>query len=295
MQSVTKAVILMAGNGTRALPATKAVAKELFPIGNIPALLFLLEECMESGIKQVVLVISKKKKDVIRFLKHDKTLETLIQGTDKEILLERWRNVVDNLEIKFVYQGRMNGSAGAVWSARKYVKGQPFLIMNADDVFVTEENVKPASLQIIESFKNTGKFTVCALEVDECKVSNYGIIKPGKRLSETEVEVDGFKEKPKPKENPSNLASLGRYVVLPKVFENIKKCQKHKNGEVYLSEAIALESENNNLIACRINAKYYDLANNLEYIKCVLEMSLKDEKIKENLVSYLKNLVENQL
>ena len=295
MQEITKAVILMAGKGTRALPATKAMAKELFPVGNTPALLYFLEECVDSGIKQVVIVISKQKKDVIKFLSHDKSLEQLIKGTDKEALLDKWKKAVDNLDIKFVYQGKMNGSAGAVMAAKKFVKNEAFLLMTADDLCINQVDEMPASKQLIECFKKTGKYVVGALQVSDDKVSSYGIITPGKKISAKEVEVKGFVEKPKLGENPSNLASLARYVLLPNIFENIPKCEKHKNGEVFFPEAIAMEIKNNNVVACRFDAKYYDLGNNLEYVKCVVEMSLKDEKIKNDLALYLENLVKNQL
>ncbi len=292
IKKVNKAVILMAGKGTRALPATKAVAKELFPIGNTPALLFLLEECLESGIKQVIIVISKQKKDVIRFLRHDKDLEKLIAGTDKEKLLTRWRNVVDNLDIKFVYQGKMNGSGGAVMSAQKYVKNEAFLLMTADDVCINESEQKPASAQLIECYEQYGKYVVGSLYVSDDKISSYGIIKPGKTVAKKVVEVKGFVEKPKLENKPSNLASVARYVVLPSIFANILKCEKHQNGEVFFPEAIAMEIQNKNVLSLEFDAKYYDLGNNLEYMKCVIETSLKDETIKQNLKEYLNNLVK---
>lgn len=292
MQKITKAVILMAGKGTRTLPATKAVAKELFPIGNTPALLFLLEECLDSGIKQVILVISKQKKDVIKFLSHDRNLEKLIAGTDKEKLLARWKRVVDGLEIKFVYQGKMNGSGGAIMSARKYVK-EPFLILTADDVCISGDGQKPASTQLIECFEKYGKYVVGSLYVPDEKVSNYGIIKPGDIIEKGVVEVDGFIEKPKLSEKPSNLASLARYIVTPSIFDNLLKCEKHQNGEVFFPEAIAMEIKNKNVISCQFDARYYDLGNSLEYVKCVIETSLKDQKISQDLKEYLKNLANN--
>ena len=291
-KQITTSVILMAGKGTRALPASKAVAKELFPVGDTPALLFLLEECLESGINKVVLVISKQKKDVKRFLRHDKKLEQLIKGTDKEHLLDRWKKVVDNLEIKFVYQGKINGSAGALWSARKYVKNQPFLLMTADDVCINEVGQTPASKDLINCFNKTGKYVVGAMQVPDEKISSYGIIKPGKKIDDKVIEVNGFVEKPKFGEHPSNWASLARYIMLPSVFENIPKCEKHKNGEVFFPEAIAMEIKNNMVVACKFDAKYYDLGNNLEFVKCVIETSLKQEKIGKNLLEYLKILVK---
>ena len=287
---VKHAVILMAGKGTRFLPATKAIAKEMFPIGSKPALLYHLKECLDSGIKEVTIVISKQKKDVIKFLKHDKELENLIKGTSKEKLLEEWCQVVDNLKINFAYQGKkINGSAGAVWSIKKFVKNEPFALMFGDDVYIPENNQEPALKELIKANEKTNKYVLGCVKVSDDVVDRYGVAVVSGVDNGYEL-VKGFKEKPKKGTQPSNLASLGRYIILPSVFENILKCEKHENGEVYLPEAIAMECEKNNVVACSISAKYNDLGNKLEFVKCTINEALKDKEIEGQLKEYLNSL-----
>ena len=287
---VKHAVILMAGKGTRFLPATKGFAKEMFPIGSKPALLYHLKECYDSGIKEITIVISKQKKDVIKFLKHDKELETLIKGTSKEKLLDEWKQVVDNIKINFAYQGKkINGSAGAVWATKKFVKNEPFALIFGDDVYIPEQNQKPAIKQLIEAYDKTGKYVLGCVKVSDEVVDRYGVAVVDGKFNGYDL-VKGFKEKPKKGTQPSNLASLGRYIILPNIFENILKAEAHENGEVYIPEAIAMECDKDNIVACELEAKYNDLGNKLEFVKCTINEALKDEEINSQLKEYLKNL-----
>ncbi len=287
---VKHAVILMAGKGTRFLPATKGVAKEMFPIGSKPALLYHLKECYDSGIKEVTIVISKQKKDVIKFLQHDKELEDLIKGTSKEKLLEEWKQVVDGLKINFAYQGKkINGSAGAVWSIKKFVKNEPFALMFGDDVYIPEGKQKPALKQLIEAYEKTNKYVLGCVNVSDDVVDRYGVAVIDGKYKGYDL-VKGFKEKPKKGTQPSNLAALGRYIILPNIFENILKTEPHENGEVFLPESIAFECEKNNIVACAVEAKYNDLGNKLEFVKCTINEALKDEDINKQLKEYLSTL-----
>ena len=167
---------------------------------------------------------------------------------------------------------------------------EPFVVLNGDDVYVAKEGGKPALKEIIEVYNQTGKYVLgCSLVSDDV-VDRYGVVVPNEVINERTVSVKGFKEKPKKGEQPSNLASLGRYLVLPNVYDNILKAKPSANGEVYFPEAIAMEIEKDNLLAFSLDAKYYDLGNKLEFIKCTIEMALKDNDIKDDLIDYLKSL-----
>lgn len=290
MSKIKHAVILMAGKGTRFLPATKAVAKELFPVGNKPALLFQLKECLDSGIEEVTIVISKKKKGVKNFLKHDSEVENLIKGTSKESLLEEWNQIIDNLKINFVYQGKMNGSAGATYVTKKFIKNQPFAVISGDDVCIPSEGQKPALKELIETFERTGKSVMGAVRVPDDAVDRYGIVVPGEQIDDKTFIVNGFVEKPKKGTQPSNLATLLRYVVKPEIYSNILKCEPKENGEVLLPEALSEDIKNQDVVAHEFSAKYYDLGNKLEFVKCVIENSLKDDEISAQLKAYIKGL-----
>lgn len=290
MSKIKHAVILMAGKGTRFLPATKAVAKELFPVGNKPALLFQLKECLDSGIEEVTIVISKQKKGVKNFLKHDSEVENLIKGTSKESLLEEWNQIIDNLKINFVYQGKMNGSAGATYVTKKFIKNQPFAVISGDDVCIPSEGQKPALKELIETFERTGKSVMGAVRVPDDAVDRYGIVVPGEQIDDKTFIVNGFVEKPKKGTQPSNLATLLRYVVKPEIYLNILKCEPKENGEVLLPEALSEDIKNQDVVAHEFSAKYYDLGNKLEFVKCVIENSLKDDEISAQLTAYIKGL-----
>ncbi len=289
---IKHAVILMAGKGTRFLPATKAVAKELFPIGNKPALLLLLKECVDSGITEVTIVISKQKKDVIKFLKKDKNLDEWLKICDKESQMQLFEQIISSLKINFVYQGKMNGSGGAIMSVKKFIKDQPFIVLLGDDFCLHEANQLPASKQLIETFNKTKKYVLGAKQIDSKDICRYGVIKKGKSVSDTEIEVKGFVEKPSYDKAPSNIATVARYILLPSVFDYILKVKPKANGEVYFTEAIELALENEGVVACIFDAKYYDLGNYLEFIKCQIEMGLRDEEVRSELAKYLKSLNE---
>lgn len=286
---VRHAVILMAGKGTRFLPATKAVAKELFPVGNKPALLFQLQECLDSGIEEVTIVISKQKKDVIKFLKHDKELEDWLVKCGKEKYLEEWKNIIDNLKINFTYQGKLIGSGGAIMTTKKYTKGEPFVVLFGDDVCVPQNGSKPATKELIELYEKTGKYVLGALRVRDEVVDRYGVIIPGDKLDERTTVVKGFKEKPKKGEQPSNIASLASYLVLPEVYDNIMKLKPAPNGELLFPEAIAMEVDKDKVLALEFGAKYWDLGNKLEFIKCSIAMGLEDKEIQQPLKEFLNN------
>lgn len=289
MKEVKHAVILMAGKGTRFLPATKGVAKEMFPVGNIPAVMFQLQECLDSGIKEVVIVLSKQKKDIIKFFQRDKSLEQVLKVAGKESLLDSWRNIIDNMNIHFTFQGKMIGSGGAIMTTKKYVKDNPFVILFGDDVCVPQNGSMPAVKELIEVYKRTGKYVLGALKVSDDVVSRYGVIKPGVQVEDKVVEVKGFVEKPKKGEQPSNLASLARYLVLPGIYDNIMKLTPDAKGEYLFPEAIGMEINGKGVVACEFGAKYYDLGNKLEFIKCSIELGLKDEEIRADLLTYLKD------
>ncbi|MBR2909656.1 MAG: UTP--glucose-1-phosphate uridylyltransferase [Clostridia bacterium] len=286
---VRHAVILLGGKGTRFLPATKAVAKELFPVGNTPALMFHLKECLDSGIKEVTIVLSKQKKDVKKFFKHDKELEKWLEKCGKENLLDSWREIVDNIKFNFVYQSKKwNGTGGAVYVTKKYTKGEPFIVFFGDDVCISKDGDLPATKELIDLHEKTGKYILGALKVNDELVDRYGIVVPGKALDDKTVEVKGFVEKPQKGTQPSNLASLARYVVLPEIYERILKVQPYGNGELGLPEAIKSRCEDNLVLAREFSAKYWDLGNKLEFVKCNIAMALENPETSEGLKEYLK-------
>ena len=289
-QKVDQCVILMAGKGTRFLPATRAVAKELFPIGNKPILLFHLLEAMKSGIKRVCLVISKEKDYVKNFLKHDKKLEKQLEASGKMQLLTELNSVIDNLEIDFIYQGKMNGSGGAVLSAKDWTAGKPFVIVNGDDLCLTEQNQTPVMKQLISAFEKTGKNIIGAKEFPLKVIPRYSSIIKKEQLLPLCFKMDGIIEKPT--NPPSNLVGLARYVVTQEIFDEILK-RTPKNGEIYLTDALDSLARKGSAACYEFEAKYYDCGNKLEFIKCMIDFGLHENDISEDLKNYLKEICKN--
>ena len=289
-QKIDQCVVLMAGKGTRFLPATRAVAKELFPIGNKPVLLFHLLEAMNSGIKRVCFVISKEKESVKNFLKHDKNLEKQLEKSGRIQLLNELNSVIDNLEIDFIYQGKMNGSGGAVYSAKDWTQGKPFVIVNGDDLCLTEGNKPPVMKQLIDAYEKTGKNIIGAKEFPMEVISRYSSIIKKEKLLPHCFKMDGIIEKPT--NPPSNLVGLARYVVTKDIFDEILKCTP-KNDEIYLTDALD-NLARAGLAACyEFEAKYYDCGNKLEFIKCMIDFGLHEKDIFEDLKKYIIEISKN--
>lgn len=290
-EKIDQAVILMAGRGTRFLPATKAVAKELFPIENKPALLYHLEELYNSGIKKVCIVISKEKDSVKNFLKHDENLELELKNSGKSYLIESLNKIIDNMQIDFVYQGEMNGSGGAIYSVKDWTKNKPFALILGDDLCKAEKNEIPAIGQLAEAYQKTGKCVIGAKPFPMDIIHNYSSIVTKNKLFDRCFEMQNIIEKPEKGKAPSNLVGLARYILTPEIFEELLKCPKFTNGEVRFTDAVNLLAEKNRAVCYEFKAKYYDCGNKLEYIKCIIEFALEDTDISIKLKEYLKNLI----
>lgn len=287
-QKVEQCVILMAGKGTRFLPATRAVAKELFPIGNKPVLLFHMIEALKSGIKRVCLVISKEKEGVKEFFKHDKNLEEQLKKAGKLDILSELNEVIDNLEIDFIYQGNINGSGGAVYSVKEWANEKPFVVVNGDDLCISKK--VPVMKQVIDAYEKTGKNIIGARPFPMEVIPRYSSIIKKKNLFERCDEIEGIIEKPK--NPPSNLVGLARYVLTSEIFDEILNCTP-KNTEYYLTDAIDNLARKGRVASYEFDAEYYDCGNKLEFIKCMIDFGLNEDDIKDDLKKYLKSLYLN--
>lgn len=287
-QTVEQCLILMAGKGTRFLPATKAVAKELFPIENKPALLYHLQECYKSGIKRVCIVISKEKESVKDFLKHDKILEQQLKNSGKLDVLAELNEIIDNMEIDFVYQGKMNGSGGAIYSAKEWSNGKPFALILGDDLCKEPEGEMPTIGQLSKVYEKTGKIVVGAKTFPMEVIHNYSSIVTGKNLFERCYEMKDIIEKPQ--NPPTNLVGLARYVLTYEIFDELLKCPKFANDEIRFTDAVSVLAQKNKVVCCEFDAKYYDCGNKLEYIKCIIDFALEDKEIANKLRDYFEKI-----
>ncbi len=289
MKEVKKAVVLLAGFGTRCLPFTKVLPKAMIPILNKPTIAYIVEELEKTSIKEIVFVLAKdcNGKIVKEFFKPNKTYEKYLKDRNKEDSLQELQSIKTNLKISYVYNTKANGGGGALLSAKKHLKGAPFVLLNGDDIFVGKENVIN---QLLENYKKTGKNVLAVQEVSEDKKSMYGICEGTKKQGY--FEITKLVEKPKAGEIDGNLAAVGRYLFEADVFEILKNSKKH-NGEIYVTEALLEYIKQGRLNALTIKAIRIDSGNTLEVAKAGVFLALENKDYKEKMQEFLNELKTN--
>ena len=284
---IKKAVIPAAGFGTRFLPVTKAIPKEMLPIVDTPTLQYVVEEAVKSGITEILIILGKNKKCIEDHFDISVELEQLLIRTKKDEYLKQVRDISKMAHIYYVRQKEMNGSGMAVLEAEAFVGNEPFAVLYGDDIIYNPQ--KPCLKQLIEAYDTTGKVILGCQEVAREEASKYGIVKPGATKGNY-TEVVRLLEKPKIDELPSTLASIGRYILTPDIFDIIKHTPAMPNGEVCLTDAIQTIADSTGAYAYTFEGRRYDVGDKLGYIQATIEYGLRDEKLKDGLTKYLKSL-----
>lgn len=285
---VTKAVIPAAGLGTRVLPATKAQPKEMLVIVDKPSLQYIVEELVESGIKDIIIVTGRNKNSIEDHFDHSYELEDTLKKNNKNTLLEKVEDISSMANICYVRQNHPKGLGHAILKAKSFVGDEPFVIALGDDIVY---NDVPVAKQLIDNYTKYGFSIVGCQEVKESDVSKYGIVKPLQSLDEKTVEMEDFIEKPSVEEAPSKLACLGRYLLTPKIFDYLEKTEPGKGGEIQLTDAIvAMMKDGKKVLAYNFEGKRYDIGNKFGLLKANIEFGLRNEETREELLEYLKNI-----
>ena len=285
---VTKAVIPAAGLGTRVLPATKAQPKEMLVIVDKPSLQYIVEELVESGIKDIIIVTGRNKNSIEDHFDHSYELEDTLKKNNKNTLLEKVEDISSMANICYVRQNHPKGLGHAILKAKSFVGDEPFVIALGDDIVY---NDVPVAKQLIDSYSKYGSSIVGCQEVKESDVSKYGIVKPLLSLDEKTVKMEDFIEKPSIDEAPSKLACLGRYLLTPKIFDYLEKTEPGKGGEIQLTDAIvAMMKDGEKVLAYNFEGKRYDIGNKFGLLKANIEFGLRNEETREELLEYLKNI-----
>ena len=285
---VTKAVIPAAGLGTRVLPATKAQPKEMLVIVDKPSLQYIVEELVESGIKDIIIVTGRNKNSIEDHFDHSYELEDTLKKNNKNTLLEKVEDISSMANICYVRQNHPKGLGHAILKAKSFVGDEPFVIALGDDIVY---NDVPVAKQLIDNYTKYGFNIVGCQEVKESDVSKYGIVKPLQSLDEKTVEMEDFIEKPSVEEAPSKLACLGRYLLTPKIFDYLEKTEPGKGGEIQLTDAIvAMMKDGEKVLAYNFEGKRYDIGNKFGLLKANIEFGLRNEETREELLEYLKNI-----
>lgn len=295
MSAIRKAVIPAAGLGTRFLPATKTVPKEMLTIVDKPILLYVVEEALQAGIEDIVLIQGRGKSAIEDFFDTSFELETTLEKTGKIDLLASVRAVKERVNIISVRQKFPLGLGHAVYKARAVVGDEPFALLLGDEIMVSEPGQPSATQQLGEIFKQTEKSTVAIIDVPKADVQKYGIIQGReahlKGFSGV-MAVENIVEKPSPENAPSQLALPGRYVFTGSIFKFLENAKPGKNGEIQLTDSMTKLARHEGLFATRVKARRFDAGDRLGYLQANIELALERPELKAELVPYLRQLVQ---
>ena len=286
---VTKAIIPAAGFGTRFLPATKSVPKEMLPVVDTPTIQYVVEECVESGITDILMVIGRGKSSVEQDFYRSGELERRLESDQKDELLEKVRRISHMANIHFVWQTELNGLGDAVSHGRTFVGSDPFALLLGDTILRQTDSSKPVLQQMTEVHEEKKASVVALEEVDREKVSRYGIA-GGTQIQHDILALDQLVEKPLPEEAPSNLAIAARYIFQPEIFEYLSRTPRGKNNEIQLTDAMAAMLRDHEMYGFRFSGRRYDVGNKLDFIKTNIELGLTHQDISEELADYLRTL-----
>ena len=287
MNKVTKAVIPAGGLGTRVLPATKSQPKEMLVIVDKPSLQYIVEELVESGITDIVIVTGRNKNSIEDHFDYSFELETTLEKEGKAELLEKVSKISKMVNIYYVRQNKPLGLGHAILKAKSFIGNDPFIVALGDDIMYSP--TKSVSKQLIEKYNEYGMSVIGVQEVEQNDVSKYGIVLPGKTLDNFTVEIENFIEKPSLEEAPSRMACLGRYLLDGKIFKYLEKTKPGSGGEIQLTDGILkMIQDKNKVIAYNFQGKRYDIGNKIGLLKANIEFGLRNNETKKDLEEYLK-------
>ncbi len=288
-KKVTKAIFPVAGMGTRFLPATKSVPKEIMTLVDRPLIQYAIDEAREAGIKEFIFVTSRGKGALEDYFDHAPQLEQELRKKGKTELLDILKSTnMDSGAIAYIRQHKALGLGHAVWCARRLIANEPFAVILPDDVIAAE---KPCLKQMVEAYEETGGNMVAAMEVPKAKVSSYGVLDVKEDMGSM-VSVNGMVEKPAAESAPSNLAVIGRYILSPNVLGNLNKIKTGAGGEVQLTDAIASEIEQgNDVYGYRFRGQRFDCGSKSGFLQATVAFGLARDDLREDLFEYLQDVV----
>lgn len=287
---VRKAVIPAAGLGTRFLPITKAMAKEMLPIVDKPTIQFIVEEAKASGIEDILIITGKGKRPIEDHFDSAPELEQNLKLKHKDQMLQLVNDTTEmGVNLYFIRQPHPNGLGDAVSLAKSFVGDEPFVVMLGDDLMTDKV---PLSKQLINEYEETNASTLAVMKVPHQEVDKYGVIEPESKIKEDLFNVKRFVEKPAVDEAPSDLAIIGRYLLTPEIFGILDKLEPGKGGEVQLTDAIDELNKTQRVFAHEFKGRRYDVGNKFGYLETNIEYGLKHPEVKDDLKQYIIELAE---
>lgn len=289
---IRKAVIPAAGYGTRFLPITKALPKELLPIIDRPTIEYIVNEAIESGITDILLIVSSNKNAIIDYFDYNLELEQILENKQKHDDVCLLRNIGKGANIHFIRQKEQLGLGHAVMQAEAFVGGEPFVVLLGDDMYVGKD--KPAIKQLMDVFNETNASVLGTMEVSLKDTSKYGICIPKKGSKKPIIELSGVVEKPKMEDAPSRSAIGGRYVLTPTIFKYLRDQERGFGNEIQLTDAILRLMNEEKVYAYDIQGKRYDVGSKIDYIEAILDFGLKNPELKEELFELIQKKANNK-
>ncbi|MBP3799509.1 MAG: UTP--glucose-1-phosphate uridylyltransferase GalU [Bacilli bacterium] len=280
MKKIRKCVIPVAGMGTRFLPATKATPKEMLPIIDKPTIQYIIEEAVASGIEEILLITSPYKNSVIDHFDKSYELESRLKENGKLDKLELVKSISDLAKFTFIRQGEPKGSGHAIKLAKSFVGDEPFAVMYGDDIIKAEV---PVLKQLIDVYEEKDCNVIGVQEVDHSLVYKYGIIE----YADNEGKIKRLVEKPTLEDAPSNDAGLGRYIVKPEIFDELENLEAGANGEYQFSDAMLKLMQKQDFYACKFDGEYFDIGNQLGYLKANVAYALERDDVKDEFKKFL--------
>jgi len=280
-----KAVIPAAGLGTRFLPATKAQPKEMLPVFNKPTIQYVVEEAVSSGIDDILIITGKGKRSIEDHFDRSFELEYLLQKNEKTDYLEEIEEISAMADIYYVRQKEKKGLGDAIYCARKHVDNEPFAVLLGDTIAQSEI---PCTKLLMDVFNNYQSPIIAIKTVAKEKIERYGIVK-GREVADSIYKIEDLVEKPKIHEAPSNLGIIGRYILVPEVFDYIREVSPGIGGEIQLTDALR---SFNQLYGYLFKGRFHDIGNQVDWLKSSIEIALEDENVREKLKKYLINVLK---
>ena len=285
---IRKAIIPAAGLGTRFLPATKAQPKEMLPIVDKPTLQYIIEECVASGIEEILIITGRNKKSIEDHFDRSVELEMELEKSGKEEMLKMVREISDMVNIHFIRQKEPRGLGHAILCAKTFVGNEPFAVLLGDDVVYNDN--KPCLKQLIDCYEEYKTSVLGVQTVEPQDVNKYGIV-GGLHIEDRVYKVKRLVEKPEVEEAPSNVAILGRYIITPKIFEILENTKPGKGNEIQLTDALLELIKHEAMYAYDFEGRRYDVGDKLGFLQATVEYALRKKELRDGFIEYLQTII----
>ena len=285
---IRKAIIPAAGLGTRFLPATKAQPKEMLPIVDKPTLQYIIEECVASGIEEILIITGRNKKSIEDHFDRSVELEMELEKSGKEEMLKMVREISDMVNIHFIRQKEPRGLGHAILCAKTFVGNEPFAVLLGDDVVYNDN--KPCLKQLIDCYEEYKTSVLGVQTVEPQDVNKYGIV-GGLHIEDRVYKVKNLIEKPAVEEAPSNVAILGRYIITPKIFEILENTKPGKVNEIQLTDALLELIKHEAMYAYDFEGRRYDVGDKLGFLQATVEYALRKKELRDGFIEYLQTII----